>query len=78
MTLLTTMISKPDQLIVFKPVCCAQWWNHWTCTQRIKSATWLLVTFASTEITNDFDILIMIFKAKLQKKLNGQTRFTFL
>ena len=36
----------------------------------------LLATFASTEITLDFDILIMVSKATFKKKLNGQTRFT--
>ncbi len=29
----------------------------------------------NSQITDDFDILIMVSKAKFQKKLNGQTRF---
>ena len=30
----------------------------------------------NSQITDDFDILTMVSKAKFQKKLNGQTRFT--
>ena len=30
----------------------------------------------NSQITLDFDILIMVSKAKFKKKLNGQTRFT--
>jgi hypothetical protein len=48
--------------------------------QRIKSATGLLATFASTknlsyQITDNFDVLIMVSKGKFQKELNGKTRF---
>ena len=36
----------------------------------------LLVTFAYTEIKSqdDFDVLIMVLKAKFQKKLNGKIK----
>ena len=44
--------------------------------QRIKSATELLAILNS-EIRDDLDILIMVSKAKFEKKLNGETRFTF-
>ena len=30
----------------------------------------------NSQISDDFDILIMVSKAKFEKKLNGQTRFT--
>ena len=49
------------------------------CTQRIKSAIagdFCEYCNLNSQISNDFDILIMVSKEKFQKILNGQTPAT--
>ena len=49
--------------------------------QRVQSACFVAGNFCqywnlNSQISNDFDILIMVSNAKFKKKLNGQSRFT--